>query len=205
MVKRDQSKYKSLRDEWRKNNPTYAKEYYLSVRDTPEFKEKARMRAKKWRDANKEKEREAVLKWKQKNKEKVYEINRKWREDNKDEYLRRRREIEKTRRENDPLYKFSQNVRFLISGSFRRGKRKVKKELHVEEILGCTIEFFIEYILSKCPDGVKIEHFGKRGYHIDHIIPLCTGKTEEDIIKLNHYTNLQPLWWKDNLSKSRKH
>ncbi len=36
------------------------------------------------------------------------------------------------------------------------------------------------------------------GWDIDHIIPISFAKTEEDIIKLNHYTNLQPLCSKIN-------
>jgi hypothetical protein len=36
------------------------------------------------------------------------------------------------------------------------------------------------------------------GWDIDHIIPLSSAKDEEDIIKLNHYTNLQPLCSKIN-------
>ena len=31
------------------------------------------------------------------------------------------------------------------------------------------------------------------GWDFDHIIPLYTSKTELDVIKLNHYTNIQPL------------
>lgn len=31
------------------------------------------------------------------------------------------------------------------------------------------------------------------GWDIDHIIPTSSGKTEEEIIMLNHYTNLRPL------------
>ena len=46
------------------------------------------------------------------------------------------------------------------------------------------------------------ENMGK--WHIDHIIPLSTAITEEDVIRLCHYTNLQPLWAEDNLKKSNK-
>ena len=41
-------------------------------------------------------------------------------------------------------------------------------------------------------------------WHIDHIIPIASAITEEDVIRLNHYTNLRPLWAKDNLAKGAK-
>jgi hypothetical protein len=41
-------------------------------------------------------------------------------------------------------------------------------------------------------------------WHIDHIIPLASAKTEEEMIKLCHYTNLQPLWAIENMSKGSK-
>ena len=41
-------------------------------------------------------------------------------------------------------------------------------------------------------------------WHVDHIIPLSSAKTEEELVKLCHYTNLQPLWAEDNLKKSNK-
>ena len=41
-------------------------------------------------------------------------------------------------------------------------------------------------------------------WHIDHVVPLASAKTEDEIYKLNHYSNLQPLWKIDNLKKSNK-
>jgi hypothetical protein len=204
MITSDQSKYKLSRDKWRLNNPNYAKEYYLLVKNTPEFKEKARIRAKKWRDNNKEKEKITHSKWQKNNKDAVNKINKKWKDSNKEKYLSDRRQKEKRKRESDSFYKFSQNIRILISSSFKRGNKKIKKTTCTENIIGCSIDFFIEYILSKCPEGTELKDFKRFGYHIDHIIPISIAKTEEEIIKLNHYTNLQPLWWKDNLSKSNK-
>jgi hypothetical protein len=48
---------------------------------------------------------------------------------------------------------------------------------------------------------MNFENYGKNGWHIDHIIPLSSASTEKEIIKLCHYSNLQPLWWDDNIRK----
>ena len=41
-------------------------------------------------------------------------------------------------------------------------------------------------------------------WHIDHIIPISSATTEEEVYKLNHYTNLRPMWGSDNIRKSNK-
>ena len=72
------------------------------------------------------------------------------------------------------------------------------------DLVGCDYEFLITYIESKFITGMSWDNYGYYGWHLDHIIPLSSAKTEEELRKLWHYTNLQPLWAEDNLKKSNK-
>jgi len=72
------------------------------------------------------------------------------------------------------------------------------------ELVGCDLQTLKEYIEKQFKEGMTWENHGFYGWHIDHIIPLGTAKTEEEMIKLCHYTNLQPLWALENLRKSKK-
>jgi hypothetical protein len=49
---------------------------------------------------------------------------------------------------------------------------------------------------------MTFDNYGMKGWHLDHIIPLSSANNEDEIIKLCHFTNLQPLWWYENLKKS---
>ena len=171
-----------------------------------ENKEKLIKTSVNWQKEHKERSKEFRKVWAntESGKEKISEVNLRWRTLHREEHLKRRREQYIINVKNDPIKKFSANLRKLVIESFKRGKLSFIKKKHSEEILGCSIEFFIEYILLKCPEGIMLKDFGRFGYQIDHIIPISLAITEEDVIRLNHYTNLQPLWWKDNLSKSNK-
>ena len=110
----------------------------------------------------------------------------------------------KQRRKTDHIFKFKNNIRSLISGSFKRKKNSLwNKKYTTEQILGCTLDEFRCYIENKFTKDMHLNNYGK--WHLDHIKPLIMAKTEEDVIKLNHYTNFQPLWAKDNLIKSGKY
>jgi len=82
-----------------------------------------------------------------------------------------------------------------------KGKNKIK---HTEQLLGCCFINFKKYLESKFSEGMNWDNYGS--WHIDHIIPCAAfdlSKPEEQV-KCFHYTNLQPLWKKDNLSKGSK-
>jgi hypothetical protein len=124
--------------------------------------------------------------------------------ENKEKMIKQMVTNNKKRLKTDAIFKFKCNVRCLIKGSFKRGTNQFLKTAKTETILGCTIEEFRLHIQKQFKDGMTLENHGINGWHLDHIIPLASATTEEEIIKLNYYTNFQPLWAKDNLSKGSK-
>ena len=82
-------------------------------------------------------------------------------------------------------------------------KGYVKNE-NSERILGCNTESFIKHLLQTYKNNYGVEWDGVEKVHIDHKTPLAIAKTEEDVIRLCHYTNLQLLKEYDNLKKYNK-
>ncbi len=102
----------------------------------------------------------------------------------------------------DMLFNISTKIRSTIANSFTRNGHK--KNSKCQDILGCTFEELKKHLESKFEDWMTWDNRGlyngtyNYGWDIDHIMPLASAKTEEDIIRLNHYTNLQPLCSKVN-------
>jgi hypothetical protein len=107
----------------------------------------------------------------------------------------------KYRYNNDILYKINTIIRTNINRFFKKGS--ISKNNRTEIILGCSFEEFKLYIESKFEDWMTWENYGlydgefNHGWDLDHIIPISSTKTEDEIYKLNHY-NLQPLCSKIN-------
>lgn len=116
---------------------------------------------------------------------------------NKVHVLKRMSNWVKSKKQSDPLFRLKLSTRSFIKSSFNRGN--ANKNDRTETIIGCTIEEFKIYLESKFESWMSWDNYGiynhtfSYGWDLDHIIPLCTAKSEEDIIKLNHYTNIQPL------------
>jgi hypothetical protein len=101
------------------------------------------------------------------------------------------------RRKVDPLFNLKDRVRARMSCALR--ERKIRKNSPTEAMLGCDWDFLMKYIESQFGRGMNWGN--KHKWHVDHIIPLASASSEEDLLKLCRYTNLQPLWSKENLEK----
>lgn len=124
---------------------------------------------------------------------------------NKEYRIKNRNKINQqvlNKKRNDYIFRLKCQTRNVLLNSFKRnGKIKSEK---TEKILGCDLEYFVNYLLQTFKNNYGYEWGKKEPVHIDHIIPLATAKTEEEVIKLNHYTNLQLLKAEDNLHKGTK-
>ena len=89
-------------------------------------------------------------------------------------------------------------LRAALSGNYKTGS--------AVSDLGCSIETFKKYIESKFTSGMSWNNHGLYGWHIDHIKPLTSFNLSDrqQFLEACHYTNLQPLWAKDNMSKGNK-
>ena len=108
----------------------------------------------------------------------------------------------KNKWKNDELFAMKVRIRNLIRNTFRKSGH-TKPEKRTEKILGCNYELLKLHLESQFIDGMCWDNRGE--WHIDHIIPLSSAKTLEELIKLSHYTNLQPLWGVDNIKKGNKY
>lgn len=157
----------------------YKKEYYNKNKD--EILKKQKERTLK----TKNKRRERYLK----NQEILKEKSRNYKKANRDK-------VNKYRKNYIPTIHCK--VANLLRGRINKLLKlnNIKKSIKTIELIGCSYEFFNNYIESKFTKGMSWENRGKTGWHLDHIVPCCSF----DLLDLEqqkicfHYTNIQPLW-----------
>ena len=94
-------------------------------------------------------------------------------------------------------------LRRRISGRVRMAVSKCYRSGSAIGLLGCSVEELRNHLESLFLPGMSWKNYGQFGWHIDHVRPVCTFDltNPEQQKQCFHYTNLQPLWWSDNLSK----
>ena len=135
-----------------------------------------------------------------------YEKNKEDKKSYQKEYQKKNKEKRNKylyeRRQNDEIFRLITNIRNLILNSFY--ELGFSKNSKTNEILGCDFEQLKNHLESKFEGWMNWENRGlyngglNYGWDIDHIEPISNAKTIEDLYRLNHYTNLQPLCSKIN-------
>ena len=177
----------------------------LRVKYKIENKERLKEQGKEWYNNNKKKRLKKSKTWH--NSKKHAELNRKWAKNNKEKialytksYRQKINKRIKERMQADPLYKLRRNLSCRTSAAFR--KRGFVKIFTTQSLLGCSYNEAKAHIEKQFK--VEMGWHNRGEWHIDHIIPLASAKTEKELIDLCAYTNLQPLWAKENIIKSDK-
>jgi hypothetical protein len=137
-----------------------------------------------------------------------YEANKEsMREKNKAQYAANRNsrveyaiEYEANRLKTDPFFALIRRIRRLVSISLT--KQGYSKKSRTYEILGCSFEQFKAHIENQFVEGMGWHN--RNEWHLDHVYPVSKATDEAHLIALNHYTNFQPLWARDNMLKSDK-
>lgn len=142
------------------------------------------------------KNKEKIVQYRIDNKEKISIINKQYKTKNKES----RNKYYNNRRKTDPLFKLTCNTRDLIRKSIKGNGYTKKSKTY--QILGCSYEEFKQHLESQFTEGMTWDNQGK--WHLDHIYPVSRATDEQHLIKLNHYTNFQPLWAEDNIKKFNK-
>ena len=119
------------------------------------------------------------------------------------EYLKSNPQKSNKRNYDTPEYRVKNRLRQKIQICVRNKDWVPKHCL----IIGCDLQTFRNHIESLFKEGMTWENYGPKGWHIDHIKPCCLFDLldPEEQKKCFHYTNLQPLWWHENIKKSNKY
>jgi len=170
-------------------------------------KEKIKTQSKLYSKKNQERIKISRKLYKENNKEKITKYNL----DNKEKikkykqnyYQSKKNKINqsiKLKYKNNPLFRLKSLVRNRTIKFLKL--KKVNKSSKTFEMIGCTPMELKSHIEKLFLYGMTWKN--QSLWHIDHIVPLSSAKNEDDIFKLCHYSNLQPLWSEDNLRKSNK-
>lgn len=172
--------------EYKKNNSQKLRDYYVENQE----------QYKKYRESKKDLTKIYMKNYYSNNLEK----RKKYLEKTKDVRNIKRNIAGKKRRDEDLLFRIKTYLRNRLW--FYLKKNKYVKKTKTFDVIGCSPEELKIHLEKKFTNGMSWNNQGQ--WHIDHIIPLSSAKTEEELYKLCHFTNLQPMWALENIKKGSK-
>jgi len=201
MTLEEKKEAKRLYDmEYRKKNKLRISKQQKARYNALSDEERLIINKNKYEKLDKEKKKKKDKEYAIKNKEKLNLKKKLWGLENPEKHKKAKYDYVKKMMSTDILYKLKRYVSASINQSLK--KKGFYKKYRSYEILGCSYEEFKTHIESKFEQWMNWENRGNwngvpkeinTAWDIDHILPLSSAMCEEDVIKLNHYTNLQPL------------
>jgi len=185
---KDKSRKDGLQPLCKTCNQNYKKKYYQNKKN--EILDKSKI----YYDKNKENIIKRVKVWSEKNEVKTKEYKKKYVEKNRD-FINKKMS---NRKKNEPILKLKMLYRSKINKILGSKREKTF------DLIGCSPIELKQHLEEQFKEGMCWENHGLFGWHIDHIIPLSSAKNDDELKKLCHYTNLQPLWALDNILKRDK-
>jgi hypothetical protein len=157
---------------------------------------------KKYADKNKEIISNRMKKYYLKNRNKLIRDNIKWKKANKDKVMKNNLKYRTKKLKNNLNFK----LRFYLSCRVRLALKGNPKISTTMNLVGCSIQTLKQHLEKQFKSGMNWDNYGYYGWHIDHIKPCANFDLSKHIEqkKCFHYTNLQPLWAKDNFRKGKK-
>lgn len=149
------------------------------------YREENPHRCKEWREKNRAKQRSWDSEYRKSNKEKIQANQAAYRK----------------RHENDPEFRLKKNLRERV----RVALKGLTKGASIMNLTGCTVQELKTHIEKQFQVGMSWDNYGT--WHVDHIKPcaLFNLSTFKAQLECFHYTNLQPLWALENISKGMKY
>ena len=136
------------------------------------------------------------------NREKVLSYHKEYYVKNKENLLLESYKYKKLKLKTNIQFKLADALRNRLYNAIKRG---YKAGSAVRD-LGCTIDELKIWIENKFQPGMSWDNWAYRGWHIDHKLALANFDltSREQFLIACHYTNLQPMWWDENIRKSNK-
>lgn len=169
---------------------------YASTQACVECNSMRSRQKKEWYQANRDRVLERVRFHYESNRDEKIEYACRYQRENLSKIVKARSERAKI----DPVYALKERVRGLIKECIK--KSGSEKSSRTSEILGCSTVEFKDHIEKQFTVGMGWHNMGE--WHIDHILPISLAMTDQDVIDLNHFTNLRPMWAAENIRKSNK-
>ena len=169
-------------------------QHYSQHKHYIKYREELKLKHNQWHSEHREQHNLQNKKRNLEHKKELKIYHKQWEIEHKNERLTNKRKYEHKRYKTNYVFRIIKNIRSRMNCALK--SQGVKKSMHTIEGLGCTKEFYQNYIQSLFKPGMTKENNGKRKWVQHHPIELASVdlRNPEQQKKAFHHTNVIPMW-----------